>query len=372
VRALGLLAGLTFLIAACSGTPAATTAPSPTPTASVDIKRAKLDITYSSLSTQDVHRVSSKKILEGAIGAINAEINKTGGKGAIATIEFQDVTDQVLADFKKFAEAAAVAKALNPQITADRYADVGIEGMLGASPDCHTYYVDKTGGVHRSRPEPATGQTARIPTTGTSLGGPDEAGLTGRILPGGIVYMTFRDFLLTANYKIFDELRKMMDKGLAAGGKAWLFDFRGNLGGDSGAVDHISSFFLNGEKMLHIKFRDGAPATNSARPEWRLPDAYQLPIVVLLNDRGGSGPEVVAASLKENKRATIVGSKSIGCMGSITPTNMSDGSRLAVVVHEFVGAQTGTIYNNIGVSPDVQADDVTAVDKAIEILRAKI
>ena len=111
--------------------------------------------------------------------------------------------------------------------------------MIGASPDCHTYYVDKAGGVHRSRPEPASGQTARIPTTGTALGGPDEAGLTGRILPGGIVYMTFNNFAVTANYKIFDEIRKMMDKGLAAGGKAWLFDFRGNVGGDSTPTDRL-------------------------------------------------------------------------------------------------------------------------------------
>ena len=41
---------------------------------------------------EDVHKVSSKKILEGAIAAINAEIKKTGGKGEIAKIEFQDVT----------------------------------------------------------------------------------------------------------------------------------------------------------------------------------------------------------------------------------------------------------------------------------------
>jgi C-terminal processing protease CtpA/Prc len=373
MRALRLLAGLAFLLAACTGTPPATTSPAPTPTASVDIKRAKLDITYSSLSDQDVHKVSSKKFLEGAVAAINAEIKRTGGRGEIAKIEFQDLTEQVFADFKKFAEAAAVAKSLNPQISADRFADVAIEGMIGASPDCHTYYIDKSGGVHRSRPAPATGQTARVPAAGTALGGPDEAGLTGRILPGGIVYITFRDFVLTANYKIFDEIRKMLDKGLAAGGRAWLFDLRGNQGGDAGAVDQISSFFLNGEKMLNIIYRGGgATVTNSARTQWRLPEVYQLPMVVILNDRGGSGPEVVAASLKENKRATIVGSKSTGCMGGFTPTTMSDGSKLAVVFQEFVGAQTGTLYNNIGVQPDVQADDETAVDKAIEILKAKI
>ncbi|MDP9251721.1 MAG: S41 family peptidase, partial [Chloroflexota bacterium] len=237
---------------------------------------------------------------------------------------FQDLTETTVPDFKKFAEAAAAVKALNPQITADRFADVAIEGMMGATPDCHTYYVDKTNGVHRSRPEPASGSQARIPTTGTSLGGPDEAGLTGRILPGGIVYITWHEFAVTGTYKIFDEVRKMMEKGLAAGGKAWLFDLRGNVGGFD--ADTIAAFFLNGEKMLSIVYRGGgAAASTSARKEWRLPDAYQLPLVVILNDRGGSGPEVLAADLKENKRATIVGGKSIGCMGATSVTNMTDG-----------------------------------------------
>jgi hypothetical protein len=370
MRALRLLAAAAFLVVACSGAAPATNT-SPTPTASVDIKRTKLDISYASLSDQDVHKVSSKKILDRAIAAINTEIKKTGGKGEMAAIEFQDLTETTVPDFKKFAEAATAVKALNPQITADRFADVAIEGMMSATPDCHTYYVDKTGGVHRSRPEPVGGQTARIPTTGTSLGGPDEAGLTGRMLPGGIVYITWHEFVVTGTYKIFDEVRKIMDKGLAAGGKAWLFDLRGNIGGFD--ADTIAAFFLNGEKMLNVIYRSGgATASTSARKEWRLPDAYQLPLVIILNDRGGSGPEVFAADLKENKRATIVGGKSIGCMGATSVTHMTDGSELAVVTQEFTGAQTGTIYNNVGVQPDVQADDVTAVDKAIEILKQKI
>jgi C-terminal processing protease CtpA/Prc len=369
MRSLPLLAVVALLAVACDA-PAPTTS-SPTPTASVDIKRTKLDISYASLSDQDVHKVSSKKILEGAVAAINAEINKTGGKDVIARIDFQDVTETTVPDFKKFAEAAAAVKAKNPQITADRYADVAIEGMMSATPDCHTYYVDPKGGVHRSRPEPAGGQVARVPTTGTSLGGPDEAGLTGRMLPGGIVYITWHEFVVTGTYKIFDEVRKMMDKGLAAGGKAWLFDLRGNVGGfDS---DTIAAFFLNGEKMLNIVYRGGgATVSTSARKEWRLPDSYQLPLAIILNDRGGSGPEVLAADLKENKRATIVGGKSIGCMGATSVTNMTDGSRLAVVTQEFTGAQTGTVYNNVGVQPDVLADDATAVDKAVEILKQKI
>jgi C-terminal processing protease CtpA/Prc len=77
-------------------------------------------------------------------------------------------------------------------------------------------------------------------------------------------------------------------------------------------------------------------------------------------------------NLRENKRATIVGSKSIGCVGSTNVNNFSDGGELAVVSTEHEGANTGTKYNNVGVPPDVQADDVTAVDKAIEILKQKM
>src|SRR5882762_976473 len=128
MRTLRILATVALLVVACNGTPPVAT--SPTPTASVDIKRTKLDISYSSLSDQDVHKMSSKKLLEGAIAAINAEIRKTGGRGEMAAIDFQDVTETTFPDFKKFAEAAATAKAANPQITADRFADVAIEGMM--------------------------------------------------------------------------------------------------------------------------------------------------------------------------------------------------------------------------------------------------
>lgn len=371
-RALRLIVGLSLLIVACTGPAPATSSPagSAEPTASVDIKRTKLDLTYTSMSTVDVHNASSKAILDGAVAALNAEIKKTGGKGEISKIDFQDVRESVLADFRKFADAAAAVKALNPQITADRYADAAIEGMIGASPDCHTYYVDKSGGVHRSRPQTTTGSAARIPSTGTSLGGPDEAGLTGRVLPGGFVYITFREFRLTGTYKIADEFRKMLDKGVAAGAKAWVIDLRGNGGGFD--ADYLANYFLGDTPMLNVMYRTGPGGVTSAKAALRLPPAYQLPIAVVQNDRGGSGPEFFAADLRENRRATIVGANSTGCLGATNITNMADGSYIAVVAQEFVGAHTGFKYNNVGVPVDVPADDASAVDKAIAALQAKL
>ena len=312
VRAIRLAAALGLLLMACNSGPSATTS---SPTATADIRRARMDISYSDLLENDVHAVTSKKALEAAINALKAEARRTG--------------------------------------------------------DCHTYYVNAQGAGFLSRPVRSTGTDARIPSGGTSLGGPDQAGLTGKILAGGVAYITWREFISESNYKIGDALRAMLDKAVANGAKAWLFDLRGNFGG-IGPTDAMASWFLNGEPTLTTMTKTGSSGTTTALKELRLPDEYQLPMVIILNDRGGSGPEVLTAALKENKRATVVGQKSTGCLGAFYLVPFSDGGQIAVAEREFVGGVTGTKYNNVGISPDVPADDATAVDKAIEILKQKI
>jgi hypothetical protein len=363
-----LLALLAVLLAACNidATPR-----TPSPVATADIKRSRIDISYSDLMENDVHKVSSKAALQAAVDAIKAEAKKTGGTDDFPALEFQDTTEAVLPDFAKFADAASAFAARNRQITAGRFSDVAISGMIGASPDCHTYYVNAQGASFSSRPVRITGRDAQAPPGGTSLGGPDEAGLTGKILPGGIAYITWHDFVTSGTYKIVDAVKRMLDKAVAMGAKAWLFDLRGN-GGGSGPIDAMTSWFLNGEPTLTTMVKTGNGGTAAAIKELRLPDEYQLPMAIILNDRGGSAPELFTAALKENKRATVVGQKSVGCVGGFFSVPFPDGGQIAVAALEYVGAVTGTKYNNVGIVPDVPADDATAVDKAIEVLKQKI
>jgi carboxyl-terminal processing protease len=95
-------------------------------------------------------------------------------------------------------------------------------------------------------------------------------------------------------------------------------------------------------------------------------------MAVIINGRSASGSEVFTLALKENKRATIVGQKSLGCLGAESPNPLPGGASIHVTVQEFVGGVTGAKYNNAGIPPDVVADDATAVAKAIEILKQKI
>jgi C-terminal processing protease CtpA/Prc len=330
-----------------------------------------MDISYTDLVDNDVHAVSSKKVLDAAIGALKAEAKKTGGSDEFPSLVFEDVSETVLGDFKKFADATGEFARRNTQLSAHRIADVAIAGMISASPDCHTYYVNADGAAFVSRPVRPTGTAAQIPSGGTSLGGPDQAGLTGKILPGGIAYITWRSFIAESNYEIGEALRAMLEKAVAGGARAWLFDLRGNPGG-SGAIDTMTSWFLNGEPTLTTMLKNGNGGTSTSIKSFRLPDAYQLPIAIILNDRSASATEIFAASLKENKRATVVGQKSTGCLGAFYPVRFTDGGQMAVAAQEYVGAVTGARYNNLGIPPDVAADDATAVDKAIELLKQRM
>src|SRR3989454_12626493 len=136
-RAFLLLAICGLFAVACSGD---TTASSPTPVATADIKRSKLDISYSGFVDQDVHPATSKKALEAALEAVKAEIRAAGGKDAVDTPAFQDTDEPQLADFNKFAQVVGQLAASNTQLSANRIADAAITGMIRARPGWHTLY----------------------------------------------------------------------------------------------------------------------------------------------------------------------------------------------------------------------------------------
>jgi C-terminal processing protease CtpA/Prc len=369
-RALLLFVTAMLVVAACStnGPSSATQ----TPTKTADIKRSTLDIAYSAFVDQDVHHVTSKKALEAALDAARVEARAQGGKAEVQTPSFQDSDETQLNDFKLFADVVnqlALGVQVAGQYSAERLADATVAGMIRASPDCHTQYLSASGRVLNSSSATITGANAMVPTGGTSLGGPDEAGLTGKILPDGIAYITWHDFTFGGTYKIDAAFRAMLTKALSQGAKAWLIDLRGNLGGS--AID-MTSMFLNGEPTMTIVGKTGNAGTQTANKDLRLPAEYQLPMAVIINGRSASASEVFTLALKENKRATIVGQKTLGCLGAESPNPLPGGASIHVTVQEFVGGVTGGKYNNVGIPPDVEADDATAVAKAIEILKQKI
>lgn len=361
---IAIFAAILVLTAGCAaGAPPGGTAVSPVPSA--DIRISKLDITYSALAEQHYAKPSSKALLEAALDAFRATAKAAGSSADVATPQFEDKPEPILSEFKKFADAAKVIAAATPQVSADKFADAAIRAMLAVKPDCHAYYVPK-----RTSALPPAVAAGAPGAPGAAPAAADEAGLEFRLIGGSIGYITFKEFRRTGTYDIHAEVRKALDALLQQGAKAWLFDLRGNVGGDPPQT--MTSWFLNGDKLMEIHSRTGSDGIQTARPELRLPEPYQLPIAIVQNGRGGSSPEVFTLGLKENKRATVVGQRSAGCLGSIYPLTLTDGSFVAVPHAEFVGAVTGARYNNAGIPPDVAADDASAIDVATRLLQEQI
>ena len=356
------------IVVAC--TAPTTVTGTPRPTATPDIARTKLSLVYTAFVAGDVNKTSSKVALEAALDAVRAEVKAVGGTAEVATPEFQDVSDPQSADFDKFAAVVDELAAKTQSLSTERIWRAAITGMIRTSPDCHTYYV-APGLLIQSRDARPTGQARPAPPTGTVLKSPpDEAGLEARMLDGGVAWIHWTEFPVNGTYDINVQVKRVMDTALAAGAKAWLFDLRGNRGGDPSQA--MASWFMNGEAALNALEREGRPTQRFAIGSLRLPDQYQLPIAIILNDTGGSSPEYFASFLREIGRATIVGQRSTGCMGAASPLHLQDDAYFSVVVVAFSGAITGTTYNNVGIEPDIRASDAEAIGVAANFLRGKI
>jgi len=188
-------------------------------------------------------------------------------------------------------------------------------------------------------------------------------------LPGEIGYIWWNAWVQSETIDIVAELRRRMDSLLREGARAWLFDVRGNHGG-SGALQ-AAAMFLNGEPVFRTVLRDGRDEVMMAEPSRRLPDEYQLPIAIAVDGGTWSASEIFAFGLRQHGRATIVGERTAGFVGSVEGAVLSEEARVAVNVRKISGPN-GEMYNAVGVKPDIDAKSADAVDAASHFLRGLV
>jgi carboxyl-terminal processing protease len=167
--------------------------------------------------------------------------------------------------------------------------------------------------------------------------------------------------------------------------KGYVFDLRSNLGGLLFPSIDITRMWLDRGIIFSKIQRDGIQDQEQANHS----ALTQKPLVILVNGSSTSASEIVAAALQENKRATLVGTRTFGnnLIQSVYP--LSNGSGLAVTLAKWL-TPTGRDINRTGVAPDIvvelterQRQDLlrdrkigTAADpqfaKALEILNQKL
>lgn len=190
----------------------------------------------------------------------------------------------------------------------------------------------------------------------------------------GIGYIKITHFQDKTNVYMGRALRKLE---LESGGKlkGLVLDLRNNPGGLLNQAVDITDRFIDEGLIVSVKGR--ANDQNMDYYATKNGDMFGFPIVVLVNEGSASASEVVAEALQDQKRATILGTKSFGKGSVQTIIRLEDGSGLKLTTARFY-APSGRSINEVGVTPDVivenedNSGEDTQLKRALELLRQSV
>jgi len=139
----------------------------------------------------------------------------------------------------------------------------------------------------------------------------------------------------------------------ADGAKAFVLDLRGNTGGYfPGGVDVARLFLKKDDKITFTVDRTSAVTTYEAYADG---DYLSQPLAVLVDKNTASASEVLSGALHDNKRATLVGSKTFGKAVIQNVEELSDGSAVVVTIARYETPARLNI-NGKGLEADVLVD----------------
>ena len=142
--------------------------------------------------------------------------------------------------------------------------------------------------------------------------------------------------------------------------KGLIVDLRSNAGGIfTKAIDSIDYFLPKGKVIAVLKGRSGKTHTYLSKQS----PLVKAPVIVLIDRKTSAGAELMAANLKENLGARLVGENTFGKWNSQVIRHLPNNFAVRYTVHQFLGPNKRH-YDGIGLSPDV------AIIRAIKPLKS--
>jgi len=146
------------------------------------------------------------------------------------------------------------------------------------------------------------------------------------------------------------------------GYRGLILDLRRNPGGGLSATIEIADLFLDSGTILIQVDKEGNEAVERADGgDW----GEEIPLVLLVGRGSASGAEVLAAALRDNGRAVLIGTTTFG-KGSVNHLReLSDGGALYITIARWL-TPNGEQIEAIGLAPDIE---VVPTEEDIELRR---
>ncbi len=211
------------------------------------------------------------------------------------------------------------------------------------------------------RPKPAT-------TEGKQQNGLETISKQ-EILEGNIGYIKFNGFPRSR------ESVQMTREAMIAmkDTDALIFDIRDHRGGTPTHIDEIAGFIY--EEPTHIMTmqsphrNDGKPIHQISQPNEYSKYYQDKPVYMLTSERSGSAAEHFAMSMKVSGRGIIIGetTRGMGHWGGIVPL-VGDFSMFMPMGRSYHPVNK-LGWEGIGVTPDIEIDEVESLEYALERIR---
>ena len=154
--------------------------------------------------------------------------------------------------------------------------------------------------------------------------------------------------LTTFNEHAAKDMQKVIKDQEKAGVVGYVLDLRSNPGGLLYSSINIARMWIDQGTIVSTVDRKGISDRESAKNS-ALTDK---PLVVLVDGGSASASEILSGALQDNKRATLLGTRTFGkgLVQSVRP--LGDGSGLAVTIAKYL-TPSGRDINKAGISPDI-------------------
>jgi len=135
--------------------------------------------------------------------------------------------------------------------------------------------------------------------------------------------------------------------------KGFVLDLRNNPGGLLNQAVSVADAFLETGEIVSIRGRKTSANEHFLAKPGDL--ANGKPIIVVINAGSASAAEIVAGALKDNHRATVIGSRSFGKGSVSTVFSIGPGRGALVLTAGHYVTPSGRLITGNGVLPDIEA-----------------
>ena len=184
-----------------------------------------------------------------------------------------------------------------------------------------------------------------------------------------IAYISLSQFGDTTNPGWLDKVNKLsLELNNNKNVKGLILDLRNNPGGYLSDAVFISSEFIKENATVVIE-EEGGGQQNVLKSN-RRGLLLDIPVIVLVNKGSASASEIVAAALRDNNRATIVGETSFG-KGTIQQSeDLGGGAGIHITIAKWLTPNKEWI-NEKGIIPDIEiALDPKNPDRDLQLEKA--